>query len=173
MHGATVVDAVGDPRARPPDADAAVTTEAGQVLVVLTADCGPLVLASPDAVAVVHVGWLGLTRGVIEAAAARLRAVGPGPVAAALGPCVHPAHYEFGVEDLDRVASRYGDAVRGRTTAGAPALDLPAGIRVALAGVGIDDLHDVDVCTFTSPDHYSHRRDGRTGRQAVVAVLER
>jgi len=27
------------------------------------------------------------------------------------------------------------------------------------------------VCTATSPDYFSHRRDGETGRQALVAVL--
>lgn len=172
VHGATVVDALGPPGPRPPDADAAVTTEAGRPLVVLTADCAPLVLADDDALAVVHVGWLGLCAGVVEAAAARLRQVGHGPVRAALGPCIHPARYEFGVDDLDRVVARYGDAVRGRTTAGRPALDLPAGVRAALGGVGVGDLHDVDVCTAASPDHFSYRRDGQTGRQGVVAVLE-
>jgi hypothetical protein len=149
-----------------------VTAEPGRPVVVLTADCGPLVLACDDALAVVHVGWLGLCAGVVEAAAARLRAVGRGTLTAALGPCIHPAHYAFGADDLDRVAARYGDTVRGRTADGGPALDLPRGVRAALTGVGVSDLYDVEVCTAASPDHFSYRRDGQTGRQGVVAVLE-
>ena len=155
-----------------PTADAAVTRESARPLVVLTADCAPLVLACDDALAIVHAGWLGLLAGVIEAAAARLRAIGDGSVRAALGPCIHPARYPFGAADLARVVAVYGPDVAATTPDGRPALDLPAGVRAALRHAGITDLHDVDVCTAASPDHFSYRRDGETGRQAVVAVLD-
>jgi copper oxidase (laccase) domain-containing protein len=162
----------GPPTGPVPPADAAVTSEVGRPVVVLTADCAPLVLACDDAVAVVHAGWLGLLAGVIEAAAARLRDVGHGVVRAALGPCIHPDRYAFGAADLARVVDRYGPSVAATTDTDQPALDLPAGVRVALDRAGVDDPHDVDVCTAASPDHFSYRRDGRTGRQGVVAVLE-
>ena len=48
----------------------------------------------------------------------------------------------------------------------------PAGVRAALLHADVTDLHDVDVCTAASPDHFSYRRDGRTGRQALIAVLD-
>ena len=172
VHGATVVSA--DDAARldtPPRADAAVTSTPGLVLVVLTADCAPLALVSEDAVAVVHAGWPGLLAGVIEAAVAALRARGSGRIRAALGPCVHPADYEFGRADLDRLVARLGSTVEARTRHGTPALDVPAAVRAALFRAGVDDLEDFDVCTFASPEHFSHRRDGRTGRQALVAIL--
>lgn len=92
---------------------------------------------------------------------------------AALGPCIHPARYAFSADDLARVVDRYGPAVAATTADGHRALDLPAGVRVALDRAGVADLHDVGVCTAASPDHFSYRRDGRTGRQAVVAVLDR
>lgn len=149
-----------------------MTRDRARPLVVLTADCAPLVLASEDAVAVVHAGWLGLLAGVVEAATDRLRSVGHGTVQAALGPCIHPAHYAFGADDLARVVAAYGPTVAATTVDDQPALDLPAGVRAALHRSGVDDLYDVDVCTAASPDHFSHRRDGRTGRQAVVAVLD-
>jgi copper oxidase (laccase) domain-containing protein len=31
----------------------------------------------------------------------------------------------------------------------------------------------VDVCTYASPAHFSHRRDGVTGRQALIVTRER
>jgi hypothetical protein len=166
--------ASGDDAARvatPPQADAAVTATPGLVLAVLTADCAPLALASDDALAVVHAGWPGLLAGVVEAAVGALRERGSGPVRAALGPCVHPAHYEFGRADLDRLVARLGSSVEARTRHGAPALDVPAAVCAALVRAGVDDLDDVGVCTFASPDHFSHRRDGRTGRQALIATL--
>ncbi len=173
VHCAEVLTVAGPPAGPAPPADAAITAEAGRPLVVLTADCAPLVLACDDALAVVHVGWLGLLAGVIESAATRLRAVGHGAVRAALGPCIHPARYPFGAGDLRRLVDVYGPQVAATATDGQPALDLSAGVRAALDRADITDLHDVDVCTAASPDHFSYRRDGTTGRQGVVAVLDR
>ena len=61
-----------------------------------------------------------------------------------------------------------GTAVEGRTDSGGLALDLRAGVGVALASAGVDDRTDVDVCTYASSDYFSHRRDGVTGRQALI-----
>ena len=169
VHGDRVVTAEAAP-AEMQEADAAVTTTVGLPLVVLTADCAPVALASPGGVAVVHAGWPGLELGVLGAAVDALRAVAPGPVAAWLGPCVHPGRYEFGPDLLERLVQRLGPDVASTTDAGTPALDIPTAVRISLARAGVDDFTDVDVCTSTSPDHFSHRRDGVTGRQAVVVV---
>jgi YfiH family protein len=169
VHGREVVT-VDAASAEPPEADAAVTTAVDLPLVVLTADCAPVALASPGGVAVVHAGWPGLEQGVLGAAVDALRAVAPGPVQAWLGPCVHPARYEFGPDLLARLVERLGPEVAATTATGTPALDIPAAVRVSLARAGIDELTEVDVCTASSPDHFSHRRDGVTGRQAVVVV---
>jgi purine-nucleoside/S-methyl-5'-thioadenosine phosphorylase / adenosine deaminase len=172
VHGATVLDADRSPPAVMPDGDAAVTTTGGRPLTVLTADCAPVALVTDDALAVVHAGWVGLLAGVVEASVAKVRAAGSGPVRAAVGPCIHAGRYAFGAADLARVSAVYGPGVEGRTDDGELALDLPAGVRAALARAGVTELHDVDVCTAASPDHFSYRRDGETGRQALVAVLE-
>jgi copper oxidase (laccase) domain-containing protein len=85
---------------------------------------------------------------------------------------VHACCYEFGRDDLDRVIAALDESVEARTSDGLLALDIPAAVRVALDRVGVTEVHDVDVCTITSPDHFSDRRDGTTGRQALVAVLD-
>lgn len=169
VHGRQVVSATAAFE-DPPEADAAVTTVVGLPLVVMTADCAPVALASPGGIAVVHAGWPGLEQGVLGAAVDALRAVAPGPVRAWLGPCIHPARYEFGTDLLERLVDRLGPEVAATTDAGTPALDIPTAVRMSLARAGVDDLTDVDVCTATSTDHFSHRRDGVTGRQAVVVV---
>jgi polyphenol oxidase len=170
VHGTHVVIG-GEVVGTLPEADASVSATRGLPLVVLTADCAPIALAGDTAVGVVHAGWLGLERGVIEAAVLALRAAGTGPVRAALGPCIRPAQYEFGSDLLARLTSRLGADIAGRTVDGAPALDIPVAVRRSLELVDVDVLDDVDVCTVASPDHFSYRRDGVTGRQAVVAVL--
>ncbi len=179
VHGAGVV---ADPPAGPaparspsgpdpgPEGDASVTAARGVALGVLTADCAPVAIAGPRAVAAVHAGWRGLEAGVVGAAVAALRDLDDGPLAALVGPCIHAHHNEFGAADLDRLARRLGDAVRARTEAGRPALDLPAGVRAALAGAGVERVDDVRVCTACSADLFSYRRDGVTGRQAMVVV---
>jgi copper oxidase (laccase) domain-containing protein len=85
---------------------------------------------------------------------------------------VHPEQYEFGAADLARVVDRLGPSVASRTADGRPALDIPEAVRAALGRAGVTDCDDVGVCTAASTDHFSHRRDGTTGRQALVVVLE-
>ena len=107
----------------------------------------------------------------MAAGAAALRpASSAGAIRAVLGPCIQPARYEFGADLLDRLTARLGSAVASRTEWGAPALDIPAAVRVALSYAGVDHIDDVDVCTAASGDHFSFRRDGVTGRQAMLVV---
>jgi hypothetical protein len=167
--GAPGGDAPTGPRA---DADALVTRASGVPLVIFTADCAPLALVARDAVGAVHAGWGGLEAGIVERAVAALRAESPGPVRAVLGPCIHADRYEFGSDLLERMVDRFGPAVASRTATGAPAFDIPAAVRVALAAAGVDDVDDVGVCTAASPDHFSYRRDGVTGRQAMFVVRD-
>ena len=169
VHGADVVDAV-PARAELPPGDASVTTDPEGTLAILTADCGPLALIAPGATGAVHAGWRGLAAGVVEAAVARTRALAAGDVTAVLGPCVHPCCYEFSPSDLAPLVARYGPAVESRTRDGRPALDLPAAIRAALDRAGVRDVEDLSTCTACSPNHFSHRRDGRTGLQVMLVT---
>jgi hypothetical protein len=171
VHGVAVHVATGPTGSVPPEADAAVTAVRGLPLAVITADCAPIALVCDDAVGVVHAGHPGLEHGVIAAAVAALRGIGSGPVRAFLGPCIHPARYEFGADDLARLVDRFGPGVEGRTRDGRPALDIPAAVRTALAACGVDALDDSGVCTADSVAHFSYRRDGTTGRQATIVEL--
>jgi polyphenol oxidase len=170
VHGDRVVTVTRPGAGAGERADAAVTAVPGCAIAVLTADCAPVVLGSPEGVAgVAHAGWRGLLAGVLERTVDTMMSLGASAVGARLGPCIHAACYEFGPDDLDRVASRLGDGVRATTSAGAPALDVPAAVRCALGSAGVDDVDDVGVCTACSPDHFSWRARGEQQRQAAVA----
>ena len=152
--------------------DALVTDRRDAVLAVLTADCAPLALASPEGViAAVHAGWRGLLAGVVDRAVEAMRKLGAGEVMAALGPCIHAGCYEFSEAELDVVAADLGDGVRSVTAGGRPALDVPAAVRSALHRTGARLVHDVDVCTSCSAGHWSHRARQELERQAVVVWL--
>jgi copper oxidase (laccase) domain-containing protein len=153
-------------------ADGAVTACPGFPLIVLTADCAPIALAVDEAVAAVHAGWRGLLSGIVDQAVATLRAVGSGPVRAVIGPCIQPARYAFGRADLETVAARIGPEALAETAEGEPALDLPGALRAELARAGVVEVAEVGICTAGDRHHFSFRRDGTTGRQAMIVVLE-
>jgi len=151
------------------DADALVGKGPGSALAVLTADCGSIALGSAEGVfAAVHAGWRGLAGGVVEAAVAAMRERGATAVVGALGPCIHPECYEFSPHHLDQLAAVYGDAVRGRTAAGRPALDLPAAVSAALVAADATEVAGTVACTACGGGYFSHRARADRGRQALV-----
>jgi hypothetical protein len=171
VHGTEVLT-VSAPPAGVVEADGAATDVPGLPLVAMGADCAPIALATDSAVAAIHAGWRGALAGVVEAGVAAVRALGSGPVRAAIGPCVCVHHYEFGADALAPLLARFGEQVAGTTGDGHLAFDLPRALQVALDDAGVDEVTDTRCCTVESADHYSYRRDGRTGRQAVVVVKQ-
>jgi YfiH family protein len=170
VHGSRVVtvaapgDAVGEA------ADAAVAAVSGCALAVLTADCAPIALLAPDEgiIGAVHAGWRGALAGVVENAVDAMRDLGARSISAVIGPCIGPECYEFGERDLDTVAERLGDDVRGTTKEGRPALDLSRAVRAALRECGVEDVRALGICTACSTEHFSHRARGERQRQAMV-----
>jgi YfiH family protein len=174
VHGAEVVVVDGTTAdGRPPEADAVIGAGTGSCLVVLTADCAPVALGSPEGIhGAVHVGWRGLEAGVIARAVDVMRGLGASEVVAGLGPTIHPCCYRFSPEDLEAVAAVVGDEVRGVTTDGGPALDLPAGVRSRLARAGVRLVVDLDRCTACGPDAFSYRAQKDEARQALFVWNE-
>ena len=175
VHGAGVVTVAPGRVVEGPEADALVTPVGersgapGAAVAVFTADCAALALASPEGVlGAVHAGWRGVAAGVIQAAVDAMRRAGARSVVGALGPCIHAECYEFGPADLATVERALGSEVGGRTSWGAPALDLPAAVEAAAEAGGIDLVVSSPVCTACSPGHFSHRARGDRERQALV-----
>jgi len=169
VHGDTVVRVERPGAGAGTTADACVTAEAGCALAVLTADCAPVVLSSPEGVlGAAHAGWAGLVAGVLERTVETMAAMGATTISAVVGPCIRPECYRFGDDDLAGVARRLGADVRARDASGAPALDLVAGARAVLHRSGVVTVADVGSCTACAPGWYSWRARGERERQAVV-----
>jgi hypothetical protein len=172
VHGADVVHVRHPGEGAGAAADAAVTDVPGAALAVAAADCAPVVLRGTGVVGVAHAGWRGLASGVLEATVAALRALGPGPLEAVLGPCIHACCYEFGRHDLDQVLAATGGAGAGRTAAGSPALDVPAAVAATLGRLGVPLDASPSGCTACGGDRwFSHRARAEVGRQVAVAWL--
>ncbi len=153
-----------EPRDGIPEADGHVVREPGLVALVFVADCLPVALYGPGGLAMVHAGWRGLAGGIVGAAAEAIEAT-----TAAIGPGIGPCCYEVGEEVLDAFAGLGEGIAAGRM------LDLPEVARRLLAGAGVDRIESAGLCTSCEERlFFSHRRDdGRTGRQAGIAWIEK
>jgi YfiH family protein len=174
VHG-TEVAVVDEVPPEPPEADALVTRVRGLVLVVLVADCTPVLLWDRRAgvVGAVHAGRRGLAAGVPPAAIAVMAGLGARPerMYAVVGPGICPDHYEVPAPMRDEVAAGVPEAA-AQTSRGTPALDIRAGLLAQLHAAGLRQWVVLPECTAETPDAFSYRRDGTTGRFAGLVWRE-
>lgn len=182
VHGTAVADLdAAHASEGEPEADASITTRAGVVSVVRTADCLPVLFAAVDGsvVGAAHAGWRGLAAGVLEATMAAMRARMPAatPLRAWLGPAIGPTRFEVGPEV--RAAFLAADAGAGAAFIPGNAdrwlCDLYTLARRRLAAGGISEIYGGGLCTYTDEARFhSHRRDVQhrgmpgTGRMASL-----
>ncbi|MHB1873624.1 MAG: peptidoglycan editing factor PgeF [Streptosporangiaceae bacterium] len=157
------------PDARDQEADALFTDAREVALAVQVADCAPVLLADPAAglIGAAHAGRPGMAAGVVPALVASMRAAGaePARLHALIGPAICGRCYEVPEQMRSQVAALVpGSAcVTSHGTAG---IDLRAGLHGQLAALGVTAVRDDARCTAESPELFSYRRDGRTGRFA-------
>lgn len=154
-----------------PVADGIVSGVVDEALVVLVADCVPVLLVdrTQGLAAAVHAGRPGMVSGVVTATVRRLRELGAATVEAVVGPSVCPRCYEV-PEQMRRQAAQAEPVAASVTRHGTPAVDVGAGVVEQLTREGVD-LTWLPGCTRERDDLYSYRRDGATGRFAGVVRL--
>jgi YfiH family protein len=170
VHGARVrvVDADPPPgQGAPPEADGQATAAKDLAMMVLAADCVPVGLVAPGALAMVHAGWRGLAAGVLEQGVLALRTLSPaGPLVAIVGPCAGSCCYEVGPEVTRALGCPTAPGGAHET------VDLRAIAHERLLAAGVHDIADARACTICDERFFSHRREGdRAGRQAGLAWL--
>jgi YfiH family protein len=153
-----------------PGVDGLVTTADDLGLVVLAADCVPLLLAAPGAgVAAVHAGRNGVARNVCGAAVALLVAAtgtAPGGLAAVVGPAIGGCCYEVPARLADDIAA-VAPAARSETTWGRASLDLSAGVVAQLQASGVRAVARAGGCTRCDPATWFSHRATTAGRAAA------
>ena len=176
VHGTDVADLDRLDDAQVPQADAAIASRPGQVTVVLTADCMPL-LVSDEAgtrVAVAHAGWRGMAAGVIENTVQAMD-IAPRKLRAWMGPTIGPAAFEVGPE-VREAFLKSDPAADGAFRSHQPGkfmADLYALARRRLARAGVERVHGGGFCTYTEAQRFfSYRRVQASGRMGAFIWIE-
>lgn len=185
IHSAEVVIAehawASDQR---PRADAIVTKIPNLAVGVSTADCGPVLFADALArvVGAAHAGWRGALTGILEATLGAMERLGAERrrVVVALGPMIRQPNYEVGSEFVARFTAADPDnrrffAAAARTDHAM--FDLPGYIRARLTTAGLEQVEDLDACTYAEPVRFfsyrraTHHGDPDYGRHVSAIAL--
>ena len=169
VHSGKAVLMEGAPSEPRPRADAMVTRTPGLALMVLAADCVPVLLAGDGIVAAAHAGWRGSLAGVLEATVALIAREGssPGALRVAIGP--HLRHFEVGDDLYDAVTGAHPEAARFFVPAarrGKRLYDHTAFCLSRLVAAGVDPqrIDDVGGDTGSQRDGlFSYRASRRAG----------
>lgn len=182
VHGGRVVEVTEPGGGSGAEADGAVTKVVGAVLGVRTADCAAVVVIGrdergvPNAVGVAHAGWKGLEAGILHRTVRALSRLGAASAEWYMAPCISAEAYEFGAQDLARLANRYGPSVVSSTGSGSPAFDMFAAVTAAMTECGATRggvipggaVHDG--VSYSGVIRVGSVADDRTGSRGTVGV---
>ncbi|MEN8836627.1 MAG: peptidoglycan editing factor PgeF [Celeribacter marinus] len=165
VHSADVVSVSGPQTGSAPKADALVTATKGLALVILTADCQPVLFADRDngVIGAAHAGWRGALDGILDRTVAAMVDLGAKRerITAVIGPCISQRAYEVGPEFFDTFITAGDENARffANGEGDRYLFDLPAfGLhKLREAGVGAHEW--TRHCTYHDPKRfYSYRR---------------
>lgn len=167
-----------------PRTDATITALPGICLMVMVADCVPLLLFDPvkRVSAVIHAGWRGtvhkITSNTILAMAEHF-GCDPAGILAGIGPSIEPCCYEVGEDVRDFVAQSFGNTdgyLIKKSPASKPHFDLWYANRKQLTDNGVKpgNIETLELCTLCHSDIFfsSRASGGITGRFAAgICIL--
>jgi len=155
------------------DADAAVTRSKTHPLVIMTADCLPIVLCNQEGteIAAIHAGWRGLLNGIIENTLAKMHA-DPSTLMAWTGPAICRNCFEVGQEVPDIFIQNYpytAPAFHSHHNPNKSLADLAKIAELILNKHGVQAVYHANACTLEKENaFYSYRRASQTGRIATL-----
>jgi len=151
-----------------PDVDGLITKRRETVLTTMGADCVPLIAVDVESkiALTAHIGWKGAASGIQNSIIEAIENLGGNlkTTEVLLGPAICGNCYAVEKSRIDEVA-KVLPAAKFET-----GLDIRVGLK-EFFNSKVKSVQIVGDCTFESPNLYSHRRDGITGRQAGFVVL--
>jgi YfiH family protein len=178
-----VVEAPWEVSSRP-HADAMVTRVPNLAIGIGTADCGPLLLADPQArvIGAAHAGWRGALTGVIEATIEAMEGLGAerDRIAAATGPMISQRNYEVGQDLIERFREADKDSggfFKPAERPGHAMFDLPGYIVARLRRARVTQVEDLGLCTYADAARFfsyrrsTHRAEPDYGRHINAIAL--
>jgi len=162
--------------------DGVITFERELVLLLLFADCTPIILYAPKEhiVGVIHAGWRGTAKKIACKAISIFKEefnVSPDTIKAAIGPaigqCCYPVSEETYFELKNSVSSGYDNIFKITDNTDKVKVDLKLLNQQQLIEAGVSDIDVLNDCTSCKNSlYYSYRaNNGVTGRHAAIASL--
>lgn len=189
VHGAeiTVVTAKDagrgafDNESRLPDTDALVTNEVNLCLMVLTADCVPVLLFDREcrAIAAVHAGWRGTAADIVGKTVRLLQeryGSNPRNILAGIGPAIGKCCFEVGEEVAKVFGTRYSEQVESGKQSGKFQVDLGRinYLQLLETGIQAENIEQAGICTVCRPhDFFSYRYAGASAGRFGTGILLR
>lgn len=162
-----------------PECDALITSEKGEILMTMVADCVPILIHDKknNIIAAVHAGRAGAFENIVTETISQMKKTHETHVHdiyVAIGPHIHSCCYEVGSEIL-KEAEVLGLEEYIKNKNNSFYLDLKSLILSQLKSLDIKDaqIEIIDECTACHVDRYfSYRKEGQTGRFCGVIMLE-
>ena len=167
IHSNNVVFLTAPPKV-PIKADGMVTTLPNLALGVLTADCGPVLLADlkKRIIGACHAGWKGATTGVVQNTVSMMRELGADQIIGVIGPHIHLENYEVGdVFRSERLKENPRlEAFFQPGPDQTPHFNLTRCISNALQEADVKVISSINQCTYAQPEtYYSYRYNTHKG----------
>lgn len=172
-HSTTVYRENAEPSLRLRDGDGLVTQEKGVALVMMTADCLPIVISNQDGteIACLHAGWRGLADGIIESTVSKMQTPG---FSAWIGAAISQQNFEVGAEvkaKFEAINADYANDFLPKQN-GKFLADLYSIAIKKLNALGVKAVSGADRCSYAEKQYfYSYRRQAHTGRMATFVFI--
>jgi YfiH family protein len=161
-------------------ADAVLTDNPDVTLLMLFADCVPILICDrkENICAIVHAGWQGTIHKTVVRTIQKMvveHGCQPRSMIACIGPSICVKHYPVGanvIEAAAQVFKRLDEVILNVN--GTQHFNLQAANRQLLLGAGVREIFDAEICTAEHyDDWFSHRAEsGETGRFAAVITCQ-
>lgn len=148
-------------------ADAQWTSKSNIALLIKTADCIPAFLSDGQQIIGLHAGWRGVQKRILSQVMSQFE--NPKKFQLWLGPHIHQTYFELGDDIANEIFHCHGLTIKSATNMGLSKpsnrqrrhqnVDLTGLFKREALQLGINNVWVSPVDTYTSPNHYSHRRN--------------
>lgn len=167
-----------DGYATPPTCDALVTNRVNVPLMVMVADCTPVLFYDPigKAIGVAHVGRAGAFLNIIKNTIYKMQeefGTDPKDIVVSIGPAIGVCCYEVGEKIYEEAKDRFHYAFQKDETR--YLLDVNSIVlrQLLLCGIDTNNIENEKICTACNTDKFfSYRREGKTGRFSGILMIK-
>lgn len=142
-------------------------TKDNLALAVTVADCLPIYFYSKEIIGILHGGWKGIEKGIVEEMIKSLKLVNEKPenLTVFIGPSIQVCHFQVG-DDLVKKFSNYKNCFRSKKEK--KFLNLQKVVKLKLKKENVKNIRISSRCTYCDPDLFSYRKEGKVNKMLAV-----